>query len=112
MERKKTLNEITSQASRLMQMCGENQRRRHAVYCTFCKYRDAIYHSNEYWSFRDHIIKCINGDYGGGVTDALAHLTQDDKDVIASRIANNTVRFSRFEIFILTQLIKDNEKED
>lgn len=112
MERKKTLNEITSQASRLMQKCGENQRRRNAVYWTFCKYRDAIYHSKEYWSFRDHVIKCINGDYGGGVTNALAHLTQDDKDTIASRIANNTVRFSRLEIFILIQLFKNDEKED
>lgn len=112
MERKKTLTEITIQASRLMQMCGENQCRRDAIYWTFCKYRDAIYHSKEYWSFRDHVIKCIDGDYGGGITDALEHLTKDDKDIIASRIANNTVRFSRLEIFILTQLFKDNEKED
>ena len=99
-ERTKTMQEIVEQFHRIAMGTGEHESLRHKAFEVYWRYMNAINASKKYWNLREHVVKCINGDISSEgrrcyLYPAIKNLTKEEKQVIAGRVADTIVRFTR-----------------
>lgn len=100
--RTKTMQQILEQYHRIAMGTGEHVSLRHKAFEIYWRYMNAIDDSEKYWDMREHVVKCINGDISSAgrrcyLYPAIKNLTNEEKQVIAGRVADTTVRFTRQE---------------
>ena len=97
--RTKTLQDLVCQWARIAYWAQGHPKLKEKAYNAFCQYRDAMDDSGKYWDTRQHVVRCINGEvgkFGYNCTESI-RLTDMEKQTIAGRIADTTVRFTREE---------------
>lgn len=100
--RTKTMQGIIEQYQRISAEAQEHKSLRDRSYMVFCRYINAIYESEKYWNLREHVVKCIEGRVGSDGKmihpyPEIGKLTKEEKKIIAERIADTVVRFTRQE---------------
>ena len=98
----KTLQGLIEQFHRIAMGTQKHESLRHKAFEAYQRYLNAMDCSDKYWNMREHVIKCIEGRVGADgkrtyLYPPVGNLTREEKAVIAGRIADTAVQFTRKE---------------
>lgn len=98
----KTLQGLIEQFHRIAMGTQMHESLRHKAFEAYWRYMNAIDASEKYWNMREHVVKCTEGRVGANgereyLYPPVGNLTKEEKAIIAGRIADTVVQFTRKE---------------